>query len=148
MADELADSMRAIYDAATPAFNRGDFDLALGTLPEDVEWHAPREDADHGVYRGPEAIKHFFEEMRSVFDGWRVEVRQVEQPSDRTALVYHVIRGTSRGAEVPVEVHTYELWEFAELEPGSHRVWQEVGLRPARVRQFFSRDEALAAASG
>ncbi len=127
----LLTSFRAVYEQAANAFNDGDLDRALGGLAADFEWHAPEEDADHDVYRGPAEIKSWFSELRSVFDVWRIELRGFEQLSDNALLVDHVIAGTSRGAGVPVEVHTYEIWEFD-------------GMRPVRARQFLSRDEALA----
>ena len=45
-------------------------------------------------------------------------------------LEWHAVN--SRGAGVPVEVEIWEVWEFEEM-------------RPVRVRQFLSREEALAA---
>jgi ketosteroid isomerase-like protein len=132
--EDLLSTFRPLYEQSAVAFNKGDLDRALGGLPEDFEWHAPQEDADHTVYRGLEEVKGWFAEMRSVFDDWRMELKGFEQLSDSTILVHHIIRGTSRGAGVPVEVHTYEIWEFDNL-------------RPFRARQFLSRETALAAAA-
>ena len=133
MPGDLLSTFRALYEQSAIAFNEGDLDTALGGLAEDFEWHAPSEDADHTVYRGPKEVKEWFAEMRSVFDDWRMELQGFEQLSDQTVLVEHVITGTSRGAGVPVEVQTWELWDFE-------------GLRPVRSRQFLSREAALAAA--
>ena len=134
MAEDLLTNFRAVYEQSAEAFNKGDLDTALGGLAPDLEWHAPSEDADHTVYRGPAEIKRWFEEMRSVFDQWHIELQDFEQLADSTLLVHHVISGTSRGAGVPVEVHTYEVWDFEDM-------------RPVRARQFLSRDAALAAAA-
>jgi ketosteroid isomerase-like protein len=131
--EDLLSTFRAVYEQSAEAFNEGDLDTALGELPEDFEWHAPSEDADHSVYRGPAEVKGWFAEMQSVFDDWRIDPRDFEQLGDNTLLVHHVIRGTSRGAGVPVEVHTYEVWEFD-------------GMQPFRARQYLSRDAAVAAA--
>lgn len=145
MPDDLVSRFRAAYEGSAAAFNEGDLDQALGALPGDLEWHAPSEDADHTVYRGPSEIKGWFEDMRSVFDQWRVELRDFEHLSDGTVLVHNLISGTSHGAGVPVEVHIYEVWEFAPLDADSHAAWQFVGMRPVRVRAFLSRKEALTA---
>jgi ketosteroid isomerase-like protein len=131
--DDLLSTWRAVYEQAAVAFNDGDLDKALGGLAEDFEWHSPEEDADHGVYRGPTEVKAWFAEMRSVFDDWTIELGDFESVSENVVLVDHFIRGTSRGAGVPVEVHTYEVWEFDAM-------------RPVRARQFLSRESALAAA--
>lgn len=133
MPEDLLSTFRALYIQSAAAFNEGDLDRALGGLTDDFEWHAPEEDADHTVYRGPEEVKGWFAEMRSVFDGWRMELDEFELLSESTILVHHVITGTSRGAGVPVEVHTYEVWDFQ-------------GQLPYRARQFLSREEALEAA--
>src|SRR4051794_27684289 len=98
-------------------------------MPEDLEWHATSQDPEQSVLRGPAEVKAFFQGFRSVFEDWRVEPLDYEQLGESWILVHHVIRGTSRGAGVPVEVETFELWEF-EAE------------QPVRVRQFFSHDEA------
>lgn len=145
MGDDLASRFRAFYEAGTPAFNRGDLDQALAAMPDDLEWHASGEFVDRTVHRGPTEIKGWFAEMRSIFDDWRVEVQEAEQVSDDAVLVFHVIHGVSRAAGVPVEVRTFELWEFVPLAPGTHRAWEFVGMRPVRVRQFSTREEALAA---
>jgi ketosteroid isomerase-like protein len=144
----LASRFRTAYEGSAEAFNEGDLAIALGTLPEDLEWQAPPQDPDHDVCHGPAELQVWFEDLRGVFDEWRVEVRDVEALSDRTLVVHHVITGTSRGAGVPVEVVTFEVWEFGPLDDGSHPAWRFVGLRPTRVRQFFSREEAVAAAQG
>ncbi len=132
MAEDLLTAFRAVYAQSATAFNEGDLDKALGGLAEDFEYHAPSEDADHSVYTGPAEIKGWFEEMRSVFDGWHIELQDFEQLSETTLLVHHLITGTSRGAGVPVAVDTFEIWEFD-------------GMQPLRARQFLSRAAALAA---
>ena len=131
MAEDLLSNFRTTYEQSSAAFNEGDLDRALSGTPEDLEWHAVSEDPEQTVLRGPAEIKGFFQGFRSVFDEWRVEPLSFEQPSEASVLVHHVIRGTSRGAGVPVEVETWEVWEFEEMQP-------------VRVRQFLSREEALA----
>ena len=131
MAEDLLSSFRAGYEQSAAAFNEGDLDRALSGMPEELEWHAVSEDPEQSVLRGPAEIKGFFQGFRNVFDEWRVEPIYFEQLSEASILVHHVIRGTSRGAGVPVEVETWEVWEFEEM-------------RPVRVRQFLSREEASA----
>jgi ketosteroid isomerase-like protein len=124
----------AIHKTGTEAFNRGDLDAALAVFPEDAEWHAVTVDPDSSVLRGPDEIKGFFEGFRDVFEEWRSEVLGYEEIEEGTALVHHVIRGTSRGAGVPVEVDTWDVWEVDE------------DMHPIRVRQFLTREEAMEAA--
>ncbi len=134
MAESGFDQFIAMHKAGIEAFNHGDLDAALATFPEDAEWHAFSDDPEASVLRGPEAVKQFFEEFRSVFDEWRSEPLEYEEVREGTALVHQVIRGTSRGAGVPIEVDTWDLWEV-----------DTESLQPVRVRQFPSRAEALEA---
>ena len=133
MAEELLSWFPASYQQGSEAFNEGDLAGALGWLPDDLEWHATNQDPETRVLRGPAEVIRYFEQFRSVFEDWRIEPLSFEGPTEGCVLVNHAIRGTSRAAGVPVEVITFELWEFE-------------GDRPFRVRQFFSREEALAAA--
>jgi len=136
MAETGLERFIAMHKAGTDAFNRGDLADAVSVFSEDTEWHAVSEDPESNVLRGPEAIKLFFEEYRSVFDEWQSEPLGYEEIREGMALVHHVIRGTSRGAGVPVEVDTWEVWEV-DVE----------SQQPQRVRQFLSRDEAMEAAA-
>jgi uncharacterized protein len=124
-----------LHRNATEAFNEGDLDAALGGLPEDLEWHPFSTDPQPAVHRGPDEIKRWFEDYRSVFDEWRSVPEAYERAGEASILIHHVIQGTSRGAGVPVEVDVFEIWEFD-------------GAQPVRVRQFDSRESALAAAPG
>jgi SnoaL-like protein len=144
--EDPINAFRAFYEQGSAAFNEGNLDVALGGLPEDFEWHPVSENPEQDVHRGPEEIKAWFADFRSVFDEWRVEPLDYELVAEYTVVVHHIIRGTSRGAGVPVEVETWEVWELAPADATTPEVWQLVGMRPIRVRQFFSKDEALAAA--
>jgi ketosteroid isomerase-like protein len=130
--EDLLDRFRTVHAKATEAFNRGDLHTALAGLPPDLEWHPLSTDPEPAVHRGPGQIREWFEEYRSVFDEWESKPLEYAQLGAATILVHHVIRGTSRGARVPVEVNVFEVWEFD-------------GGRPVCVRQFDSRAVALEA---
>lgn len=132
--DEGLEQVIELHRAGIEAFNRGDLDAAVASFPEDFEWHAVSDDPETSVLRGPEEVKKFWEGFRDVFEEWRSEPLEYQRLDDGTAYIHHVLRGTSRGARVPVEVDTHELWDI-DIEK----------LEPRRVRQFLSRDEAMAA---
>jgi hypothetical protein len=117
--EDLLEYFRATHLAATEAFNRGDLDRALAGLPDRIEWHAVSEDPEQEILRGPEQVKEWFEGFRGVFEGWRSEPREYELVGAATILVHHVITGVSRGAGVPVEVQTFELWQFEGSSPSA-----------------------------
>jgi ketosteroid isomerase-like protein len=135
MAEDLAADFRPIHEAATAAFNEGDLDRAVAGLPDDFEWQPYDTDLEEGVVRGPDALKSYFAAYREVFDEWNSEPLEYEQVGEGTVLIHHRITGTSRGAGVPVREEVFEVWEF------------EGGV-PRRVRQFPSRERAIAEAGG
>ena len=132
MPDDLAARFRPVHEAGTEAFNAGDFDRALGGLPDDFEWHPYDVDPEEDVIRGPEAVAAYFARYRDVFESWHTDPREYEQLGESAVLIHHVITGQSRGAGVPVTVDVYEVWEFE-------------GDLPKRVWQYDSREEAVAA---
>jgi hypothetical protein len=136
-ADERLEQVIELHRAAIEAFNRGDLDGTVASFPEDFEWHAVSEDPETSVLRGPAEVKKFFEGFRDVFDEWRSDPLEYRRLDDSTAYIHHVLSGTSRGAGVPVKVDAHELWDI-DIER----------LEPRRVRQFLSRDEAMAAFEG
>ena len=135
MAEDLAARFRPIHEAGTQAFNDGDLEGALGGLPETFEWHPYDADPEESVLRGPEEVQRYFGKYREVFADWHSEPLEYKQLGESTVLVHHVITGTSRGAGVPVEIEVFEVWDLDDLQP-------------RRVRQFTSRVEAMAAATG
>ena len=132
MSDELVDAFRPLHGAAIAAFNEGDLDGAVSGIPDDFEWHPFDTDLQETVVRGPQALKQYFAGYREVFTEWRSDPVSYEQVGNRAVLIHHRITGTSRGAGVPVREEVFELWEFEDVVP-------------KRVRQFPSREKALAA---
>jgi hypothetical protein len=132
MAKGTFEQFIAMHKAGTEGFNRGEFESVLAIFPEDAEWHAVSDDPEASVLRGPEEITRWFEGFREIFDEWKSEPLGYEELGRGMALVHHVIRGTSRGAGVPVEVYTWEIWEL-----------DTESLQPVRVRQFRTREEAM-----
>ena len=131
MSDELVDAFRPLHEAAIAAFNEGDLDGAVAGISDDFEWRPYDTDLQEKVVRGPRALKQYFAGYREVFSAWRSDPLSYEQVGDSAVLIHHRITGTSRGAGVPVHEEVFELWEFENLVP-------------KRVRQFPSREQALA----
>jgi hypothetical protein len=148
MAEDLAGPFRSFYEQAAKVFNSRDLDDAVRWLPDDFELHPVGQNPELRVRRGPAEIAAFFGEFHEVFDDWRVEPLEFGQVGEHAVLVHHVLRGRSRSAGVPVEVHTYELWEGRSVNAETSDAWKAVGMHPVRVRQFLSHEEALAAAEG
>mgnify|MGYP001220041652 CR=1 FL=1 len=116
------------------AFNCGDFEAAWGWLPGDFEFHPIPDWPDAEVARGPhEVIRYFQDEVREMFPDWRGQIELISEVAPDTYLTHLVMRGAGRAGGVPTETDLFQVWEMD-------------GGRPARVREFLRREEALAAA--
>ena len=129
---DILTTFRPAFEAAVAAFTSGDLDRTVAALPPDLEYHSLRQDPESAVHRGPDAVKHWVKRLSDFFEEWQVDVLDFEQPAPNAVLASYDLRGISRSARVPVEVHVFELWEFE-------------GMRPVRARQFDNREAALAA---
>lgn len=123
------DTVRALFDD----FNRGDFEAALRWLTEDVDWGPPPDMPEGGgEYRGHDAVVREFSRFMGVWEQLRVGLVDAADVGERVLATTHW-DGRSRSG-IDVDQHVFQVYE---LRDG----------KVARVRQFRTRDEALAAAS-
>ena len=114
------------------AFNAHGLDGTQHWRHPDIELHDPQDFPDAGRYVGEAAFRERVESYLAV--GWDGQFR-VEEYIDAGDEVLVIWRATGRGAlgDVPLDAAFGGLWLF------------EAG-RIRRVRQYLSREEALAAA--
>jgi ketosteroid isomerase-like protein len=115
---------------AIDAFNSHDAEamIELGVL--EFDWSrsiAPNK----GIYRGEAGVREFIDDQWSTFDELRVEPDEF-LPRGRHVVVPITVRGRGRSG-VPVRATSAQVYTF---EDG----------RPARIKLFQTRDEALEAA--
>ena len=98
---------------------------------EDAEYHTAREDPDHAVHRGIDAIGKLFVSWLDAYPDLRVEIQQAEARSDQ---VFLWVRFTGRGATsgIPLEM---ELAHVLTLRDG----------KATSVVEYMDRNEALEA---
>ena len=127
---ENADVVRRLFDA----FNRGDFEGALALVQDDVEWGEPPDIPDTGgVYRGHEGLVAEFARFLEAWEELRVDLEEMTHVGGQVVVLTHWI-GRSRGTRIEVDQRVAQVYE---LRDG----------KVARVRQFRTHEEALAAAS-
>jgi ketosteroid isomerase-like protein len=128
-----------VAERAMAAFSRGELDLALGDIAEDVEWHVtlvlPDLPPDKTVFRGHDEVRDLWRLLREVWDELSLEPEEVLY--DRDDLLIERVRFRGRGSASGVEVDrvVYYVQELSDE-------------KLARIRPFDSADEAFEAAGG
>ncbi len=123
-----AELVRQLFDD----FNRGDFEAALAKIDEDVEWGDPPDMPDTGgTYRGHAAMIDGFRRFMGAWEELRVDLDELIEEGDRVVALTHQV-GRSRGTGIEVDQHIAQVYEFSDG-------------KVTRVRQFRTREEALAA---
>jgi ketosteroid isomerase-like protein len=117
---------------AIEAINRGDVDGFLERTDPAFEWKALEQSPIAGTYRGREEVRAYVEEWLTTFGDVRLNVEELVEVNEHVLVV---VRGSGWGKASGVEVENRfcQLWTVSE------------GV-PTRMREYPTRDEALAAA--
>jgi len=119
---------------AIDAINRGDVDGFLACTDADFEWQALERSPLAGSHRGRDEVRAYLEEWLTTFDGVHLDIEELVEMHDQVLVV---VRGSGWGKASGVEVKNH----FCQL-------WTVSGDVPIRMREFATRDEAVAAAAG
>jgi len=122
------DVVRAVIDA----ISRGDVDGLLALMPDDFEWRALERSPLAGTYRGQAEVRAYVEEWLNTFGDVRLEIEELVEVNDH---VLAVVQGSGWGKASGVEVSN----RYCQL-------WTLSGDVPTRMREYATRQEALAAA--
>ena len=127
MSEENVERVRGSF----AAFNRGDFEAAIGVFHPEVEWIPYLGAVDRPIYRGHEELMAMWSELKENL-GLRLEVKEWIDADDAVITVVEARGvGTSSGAEV-------------------HQTWAQMySIRDGlifRVEPFADKDAALEAA--
>jgi ketosteroid isomerase-like protein len=113
-------------------FNRGDLDWVVAHLDPEITWEDAEDVPDTRIYEGIGQVRHFLESFARHWEEIRFEPQEVLETDDVVLANCRLIgRGRASGAEVDAEV--IHVWNMRR-----HKV--------LRVRTFFDRGEAAAAA--
>jgi ketosteroid isomerase-like protein len=114
------------------AYNRRDFDAAVESFDEQIEWVLPaRQRSDSG--RGPDDVRRFWRELDEAMDELRLDPQEFVDAGDRIATrLRHYGRGKLSGIEIDEELY-HQVVTFREG-------------RMVRIEYFGEWSEALEAA--
>ena len=94
------------------AFNRGDWEVIVGALAEDVEWKRVEGLPDGGgVLHGREAVRRFLQP--DVFAASRFDVLEVVEGDD-VIMVHGVFRATGAASGIVLDVETYTVYKLSD----------------------------------
>jgi ketosteroid isomerase-like protein len=126
-----------VAERAMAAFSRGELDLALGDIAEDVEWHVtlmlPDLPPDKTVFRGHDEVRDLWRLLREVWDELSLEPEEVLYDRDDLLIERVRFRGRGSASGVVVDRVVYYVQELSDE-------------KLARIRPFDSADEAFEAA--
>ena len=118
---------------ASHAWNEGGVEAILPYLDPEVEWHAPKESMEPGIYHGHAGVRDYLGRLGEVFEQRRVEpVDLIDIDGDR---VISVIRIIGRSEKFETDLDAEWAW-LIKMRDGKA---VEVGL-------FTGRSQALEAA--
>lgn len=117
---------------AIDAINRGDVDGFLARTHPDFEWKVLQRSPLAGTYRGRDEVRAYVEEWLSTFDGVRLAIEELVEMNDHVLVV---VQGSGWGKASGVEVTN----RFCQL-------WTVGGGVPTEMREYATREDALAAA--
>jgi ketosteroid isomerase-like protein len=120
-------SVRQIIDA----LNRGDVDGMLARMHPDFEWTPLETSPAARVCRGREQVRRYVEDWRCTFEDLRLVLEDPTEVADRLVTMVH---GKGRGRASGLELDT----RFCQ-------VWTLRDGKPAGMREYATRDQALAA---
>ena len=112
--------------------NRRFAEWADRRLPPDIEWHPAPEAPDFEVRHGPEAVARYFNAALEDAEVWEPRIVGVTKAEAGTLVISAEAAAESRQG-VSMKVSFGQVWEF-------------VGDRPVRVREFLHHSQALEAA--
>ena len=113
---------------------RGDVDGVLSESHPEAEYRAATQQAiegEEGVFRGHEGLRRWFRELHDLYEDLSSEVLEVRDLGERVVVVF-VVRGRGTSSGITLE---QSLAQVVTVREG----------KAIEVREYFSRDEALAA---
>ena len=132
MASENVELVLELHAAVT----RGDLDGVLSLAHPEVEYRSAIQQAMEGegsVFRGLAGLRRWFGELQDLYEYIESEVLEVQELGERVVIVF-VVRGRGAGSGIELE---QQLAQVVTVRHG----------QIVAVRDYFSREEALEAAS-
>jgi ketosteroid isomerase-like protein len=103
--------------AGVRALNARDVEALAGVLHEDCEWR-PAVTAggalERSVYRGPEGLARYMEDLDEVFTDTHQETISLEPAGSDRVLYEGRVTARGRASGVPLDVQIWAVWEFRD----------------------------------
>jgi ketosteroid isomerase-like protein len=106
MAQENLEALQGALDAA-PANPEPLFAI----LADDVEWDYVGAFPESQTYRGPDAVRGFFQQWSGAFDEFGMEVEDMIDAGESVVVLLHQW-GRGKDTGVPVENRTWQVFDF------------------------------------
>ena len=132
MKTEFSELVLGQLRASTGLFNEGDLEAAFAGVAENVEWHQGDWIPDGTTIYGRRRLIDHFKRLSEV-GGWSVTIVDADDMGDGTLLVEELGHWTGRLSGLEGDRRFFGLFDFS-------------GRQLVRVREFETREEALAAA--
>jgi ketosteroid isomerase-like protein len=129
MASENVERLRRGYNA----YMRGELDEIVDLLDQEVELHEEPDLPDARIWHGREGVLAFFAEADARWREVGFELDEIVELGDQAAVVTGTLHGVGAMSGVGVETPFAHLWEGQDG-------------KVTRVRFFFEKEKALAAA--
>ncbi|HEX6712099.1 MAG TPA: nuclear transport factor 2 family protein [Thermoleophilaceae bacterium] len=106
----MAQTNVAVVQDLNDAFNRGDYEVALALVAQDVEWQVPP-DVSIGdeVYRGIDELERGFALWLGAWESYRFEFHEVLDYGEHV-VVAGTHTGRGRGSGVEVRLPTFNVF--------------------------------------
>jgi ketosteroid isomerase-like protein len=136
MSEENVELVRRVFEEFQAGLKRDDPGAFIDSeaVADDYEWVIPPPGLDgRSVWRGREGFLEFMGTWTEQFEDWSVRIERLIDAGENRVVAVTSQSATGKGSGVPVEM---SISQVHELEGG----------RLARVTNYLSHDEALAAA--
>jgi ketosteroid isomerase-like protein len=90
------------------AFNQGGADAGLDFYDPEIEFHEDPKFPEAEVYRGREAVAHYFREFGASFDSYRFEIEELRDAGGDKVM--SIVRERARGRVSGLEVDRRSGW--------------------------------------
>jgi ketosteroid isomerase-like protein len=127
MSHERVERVRAGY----AAFNRGEFEVGLEGIADDVTWEVLDVFPEKGPFHGKEGILRFWQSWAETFSEFRAEIDEIVDLEEHIVVVMHM-SGRGHGSAAPMRT------------PSFAQIWTFEGDQISRTRMLPDREQAVA----
>ena len=109
-------NLQEFVELVIDAIDRRDFDELerRGIMDPELEFHSVVAQAEGSFYRGMDGLRAWGRMADDMWDGFRIEVLDVQPGTADRALVRLRLTGVARGSGVPLDVQVAQVWHWRD----------------------------------